>query len=552
MEGSVSYAALDEKPPKNVKDWTPTWRKLEPLANVNGSVRDAFDAFCARKRITFAALEALNGRYAVRRGRVCLAVAGWNYDGTRVTALKYRPTDGSSHDTEAEKPSVWLRPIVLGKRDALDWVLAEGETDAARLYDLVGDVAAVMVLPAGARAFKREWAGLIPRGATVLLCHDADEEGDLGAEKAALLLGGKTLRVRPPVEGGDWCDWEGSRDELLELVSAAKASLGSIEPLDLETLLAGPVPETDWVWRGWLARAWLALVVADPKVGKSLLVLWLAACMRSGSSCLGSDVKQGRVGILDFENPLPEVHKRLRAVGITADDHEGIAYFHMPSLNLGASEAEAVLTDLIGEHELDLLVIDSARRAAAGLDENDSGSVSAVFTPLRRVSALTGATVVVVHHARKRIGENPTEAGQMVRGSGDLVASVDALLYLRQKEVGSFTLEAVTRHGLPADPVLVRIEGDDETGSIQLVNEGPVAMAEDKVEASLAKVTAGLQGGMLARQVLALRIGVEPKNHSFARALKLGFQRGLLVNNDDTRKRNEPQLWGLSPEFYEP
>jgi hypothetical protein len=51
-----------------------------------------------------------------------------------VTAIKYRPLDGSSHETKAEEPSAWLNPIVIGKRDALDWFIAEGETDAARLF----------------------------------------------------------------------------------------------------------------------------------------------------------------------------------------------------------------------------------------------------------------------------------------------------------------------------------------------------------------------------------------------------------------------------------
>jgi hypothetical protein len=87
----------------------------------------------------------------------------------------------------------------------------------ARLYDLVGGAAAVLVLPAGARAFKREWAAVVPRGARVFVCHDADDDGDQGAEKAARILGGHTVRLRPPLEGGDWCDWPGNRDEFVAL-----------------------------------------------------------------------------------------------------------------------------------------------------------------------------------------------------------------------------------------------------------------------------------------------------------------------------------------------
>jgi hypothetical protein len=320
-----------------------------------------------------------------------------------------------------------------------------------------------------------------------------------------------------------------------------------IQPLDLATLLTGPVPETPWLWRGWVARGEIALVVADPKVGKSLLALGLAAAIRLCQPFLDAECDCGKVGILDFENPLPEVHKRVRAFGITADDNAGLAYFHMPLLDLASPEAESILHDLIERNALDLLVIDSVRRAAPGLDENDSLSVSAVFTPLRRVSATTGCTIVCVHHARKRIGDSPTDAGQMVRGSGDVLASVDCLLFLRSKQPGSFTIETVARRGLPHEPVQVRIEADEDGEAIRLVNEGPVAAREDKVEALLAKIITALEadGGTLERPVIAVRIGTDVRNGTFSRALKLGFQRGQLAKSE--KVVGEPISYSLIP-----
>ena len=107
---------------------------------------------------------------------------------------------------------------MIGDPTSLDWLIAEGETDGARLYGLVGDRCADPG-PAHRRAARsaREWADAIPRGATVALCHDADEDGDAGAEKAAQIIGGGTVRVRPPIEGGDWCDWPGTAEEFVKL-----------------------------------------------------------------------------------------------------------------------------------------------------------------------------------------------------------------------------------------------------------------------------------------------------------------------------------------------
>ncbi len=206
--------------PKTLRDWTGRWNALADVASLNGATAERIEEFCSRKGITLDALTALGTRVATHRQRTCLAFAGWNRDGSGVVALKYRPLDGTSDESEAERPSSWLRPIVVGDLSSLDWFIAEGETDAARLFDLVGDHGAILVLPAGALSFKAEWADRIPRGAAVYLCHDADEAGDKGARNAAKLLG-RPVRLRPPET--DWCDWPGTREEFVQLVAEARA-----------------------------------------------------------------------------------------------------------------------------------------------------------------------------------------------------------------------------------------------------------------------------------------------------------------------------------------
>jgi AAA domain len=218
-----SYAKLEAERPKTIRDHTYRWEQLQPLGTVNGTLEQRIRRFCKDKRIRPEALVALDTRVKVdKHGGVFLAFAGRAVNGA-VTAIKYRPLGGSSHDTKAEPPSVWVRPIVVGKRDSLEWFVVEGETDTARIVDLAPETVAVLCLPAGARTFKREWADLIPRGARIYLCHDADNEGDHGAEKTARIIGGNTVRVRPPVEGGDWCDWAGGREAFAELIREARS-----------------------------------------------------------------------------------------------------------------------------------------------------------------------------------------------------------------------------------------------------------------------------------------------------------------------------------------
>jgi hypothetical protein len=209
---------------KQPRDLSAVWARLTRLEDASSELRERVERFAESKRLTLEALSALGARVrlAGRGPSVELAFASYaRVGGTRVvTAVKYRAI-GDGRRT-AERGSVFLEPLVVGDRTALDWFLAEGETDAARLWMLAGNAAAILVLPAGAKTFKREWAALIPRGATVYLAHDADRAGDEGARKAAGVLGGRTVRVRPQ-EGFDWCDWDGDQQAFVRLVREAKA-----------------------------------------------------------------------------------------------------------------------------------------------------------------------------------------------------------------------------------------------------------------------------------------------------------------------------------------
>jgi hypothetical protein len=224
---SAVYERLERESAGLARDLTATWDRLRPLEALEGRTLGLVEQFAAGKRITLDGLAALDTRWRlVGRGpELELAWAGWHgVNGRRVvTAVKFRNLATGAR--VAENGSVWLEPIIAGDRLSLDWFVAEGETDGARLVDLVGEVAAVLVLPTGALPFRREWAAMIPRGATVHLAHDADKHGnkhgDKGAAKAAGMLG-RSVRVRPP-DAKDWCEWNGDREAFYALVATSRA-----------------------------------------------------------------------------------------------------------------------------------------------------------------------------------------------------------------------------------------------------------------------------------------------------------------------------------------
>lgn len=410
---SYDRLARDQAKKRSPHDWTEKWDRLGALDGVR-EARAELDRSCAGKRISIDALRALDARLANNWDLgYCLAFAGNDANG-RVVAIKYRPLSGSSHDSWCEKLSDWLRPIVAGNRDSLAWLVAEGETDAARLYDLVGDRCAVMVLPTGAKAMKPEWATVIPRGATVGLCHDADLDGDRGAELAARIIGGRTVRIRPPVEGCDWCEWDGDREAFLELVSNA-VGLASTEDAvvvtgeefaAVEEPGAEPiVGETDNIL---IPEGGDGMAYGDGGASKTTLLLDLACHVAAGDSWLGIPVpKPRRVLWIENEGPRPLFRKKLKRklAGWRGSPLQGrLRIWSAPWGRFSfASDAQRVeLAGIIEEQEIDMLVVGPLTRV--GMDAAGTLQEVAAFTDLVsdvRWRSGRRLAVLLIHHENR-------------------------------------------------------------------------------------------------------------------------------------------------------
>jgi hypothetical protein len=362
----MSYHRLAEEAeqrPRKMVDLSATWEKLAPVATVNGQTEERLQRFCESKRFGLAALEALGARVAIRKGnKVELAFAGDNGAGV-VTAVKYRPLHGSSHDSWSENHSTWLRPIVAGKRNSLDWLLVEGETDAARLVELVGDLVAIMVLPTGARRFTREWAAIVPRGARVGLCHDDDEHGDAGAERAATILGGRTFRVRPP--GGDWCEWEGGRQEFLELLKTAMSE-PRFEFGSFSEFLAHDYPKAEPLLGApgaiFLARGSLFMVYGADGSAKSTWSVDGIVHLAAGVRWLGIPVPRPvRICVIENEGP-PDLFQQKLAAKLAGwegpDPSPNLFAFRGPwgEFSFADPGARAALGEFCDEHDIDVVM----------------------------------------------------------------------------------------------------------------------------------------------------------------------------------------------------
>jgi hypothetical protein len=114
--------------------------------------------------------------------------------------------------------------------------------------------------------------------------------------------------------------------------------------------------------------------------------------------------------------------------------HHGIAIdelhlsFVLEPVNLfGPDDVSHILRAVDALHEQPaLIVFDTVARSMVGGDENSAQDMGMVIDRADRVKRETGATVTLVHHARKD--------GDVERGSGALRAGVDTLCLVREDE----------------------------------------------------------------------------------------------------------------------
>ena len=143
-------------------------------------------------------------------------------------------------------------------------------------------------------------------------------------------------------------------------------------PPDPDDLVRERLPALDWcaLWDSETTEDWivppllsarrLVALYSPPKVGKSLLMLELAAGIATGREVLGVTPDRPRnVLYVDFENdPRADVIPRLKAMGHAPDDLGRLAYLSFPNL--------AALDSLAGGAEL--LAVGAHRRHADARD----------------------------------------------------------------------------------------------------------------------------------------------------------------------------------------
>jgi len=209
--------------------------------------------------------------------------------------------------------------------------------------------------------------------------------------------------------------------------------------------LADATETRSWLVASLWARAAVGILGSAPKCCKSWLALELAVAVATKTRCLDRFAVEdpGSVMLYMAEDSAPVIKSRLQGLC----EHRGVRFesapidvITAPSVRIDRERDQDRLTRTVRRGAPRLLVLDPFVRLHR-VDENDAGQVSAVLGYLRALQRSLDVAVLVVHHARKNGGAGG-QAGQSLRGSGDLHAWGDSNLYLRRHQGAlSLTIE---------------------------------------------------------------------------------------------------------------
>jgi archaellum biogenesis ATPase FlaH len=187
--------------------------------------------------------------------------------------------------------------------------------------------------------------------------------------------------------------------------------------------------QVDWLWQGRIPLGKITILDGDPGMGKSLLSIFIAACVSTGHPMPdGAPGKQGKVILIAPEDAAEDTIKpRVEAAG--GDPSQVLLLDNIEQLNIkdtkkikfsersfSLSQDMKILENAIKQLGIILVVIDPLMAVLGrNIDSSRDQDVREVLTPLAQVAERTGCAILIIRHLNKGSSDNI-----LYRGSGSI------------------------------------------------------------------------------------------------------------------------------------
>jgi RecA-family ATPase len=216
------------------------------------------------------------------------------------------------------------------------------------------------------------------------------------------------------------------------LASIGALTESDVQPVSAAEFLAEP-GDFDWTVGGLLAEGSVAMMVADPKVGKTTLLVQLALSLGVGREWLGYHIPRPvRVLYVLAEGSRHAFRSRFRttcaSMGINPNEED---WFIQPAAQTEFNLRSRAVDQLFRASHAKVIVLDTLGYFHGG-DENDSREwKDRVMAPLRKYVTELGCSFILVHHNRKA-SQMDHKRTDRARGSSAMLGDVDHWLCLEK------------------------------------------------------------------------------------------------------------------------
>lgn len=321
--------------------------------------------------------------------------------------------------------------------------ICEGEKDADTATSL-GLVATTCAQGAG--SWRPHHTATLAGASNVTIIADNDAPGTEHAMRVReqLVDAGISVRIVRPKQGKDLTDHVAAGFGLTDLApydeqAAEDDRVREVKErfpaLDWHALWADE-SEEEWIVEPLLPARRLVALYSAPKLGKSLLMLELAAAISRGDQVLGyTPARPYRVLYVDFENdPKIDTRDRLKAMGYRPDQLDNLVVLSFPSMSTLDTPAGAEeLMACIGVYEVEVVIVDTVSRTIKG-DENENDTWLRFYRNTGLAVKQAGVSLIRLDHT----GKDETK-GQ--RGGSAKSGDVDAIWRLSRVTETTFKLE---------------------------------------------------------------------------------------------------------------
>lgn len=219
-----------------------------------------------------------------------------------------------------------------------------------------------------------------------------------------------------------------------DLYAEQQEELCRTHVMSLATLLPLAKLKQEFIFEGAVPARAITVLLGQPASKKSWLAYDMAIALARGKHWLDFDnCGKGRVLLLNYDNPTPELGRRLLRLGAQPTDDIMVHTFSQGVTMLSLPEHFGPLQAIVRKLRPKLIVIDSFRQSHT-LDESNSQQMAAVMACLKQLTE-NGAGVLIIHHSRKAPAgvslSDQLAALDSMRGSSEIAASSDCIISIR-------------------------------------------------------------------------------------------------------------------------